>query len=49
MTYTATIESTSGERLILNLGRCAGMASACDLAKQKAPDGWRVIDVRGNH
>lgn len=49
MTYTAIIESTSGERRALKLGRCAGMARACESAQAKAPAGWRVIDVRGNH
>jgi len=48
MTYTATIETTSGERRLLKLGRCADMARACDVAKDKAPAGWRVVDVRGN-
>lgn len=48
MTYTATIESTSGDRRLLKLGRCSGMARACAVAKDKAPAGWRVLDVRGN-
>lgn len=48
MTYTAVIESSSGERRALKLGRCSGMGSACEAAKTKAPQGWRVIDVRGN-
>lgn len=48
MAYVAIIENrATGERRTLKLGRCSGMARACDVARDKAPGGWRVVDVRG--
>ena len=48
MIYIAIIEHhQTGEHRALKLGRCSGMARACNVARDKAPDGWRVVDVSG--
>ena len=45
MVYKAILESLTGDRMVIKLGRRGGIKEACIAAKKACPEGWVVFDV----